>query len=57
MAQPAYFNDDTHTLVYKAALSVYDLIAPSGLEPFFNDDTHTLAFKVAKNMELFVASQ
>lgn len=57
MAQPAYFNDDTHTLVYKAALSAYELIAPDGQQPNFNDDLHTLAFKAAKNMELFVASQ
>lgn len=56
MAQEAYFNDDTHTLVYKAALATYEL-APSGQRPNFNDDLHTLAFKAAKNMELFVASQ
>jgi len=56
MAQEAYFNDDTHTLVYKAALAAYEL-SGSGPEPHFNDDLHTLTFKAAKNMELFVASQ
>lgn len=54
MADPAKFNDDLHALVYKAALSAYNLVQPNGQEPYFNDDTHTLAFKAARNMEIFV---
>lgn len=56
MADPAHFNDDTHTLVYKAALAAYEL-SGTGPLPYFNDDLHTLAYKLAKNMGLFVESQ